>query len=311
MQSKNTNLSQKPAKKLKSVEIKTMQRHSSCDISGMLFYTYYLIKYQSEKDKDTLYSNIYLDFISKCLLCGCNKAQSGKEISCYIIQKACLADFFYRIKDDYSKKNADEKDTEKRWYKDINAVVEQMMIDTLSALAGGLKKCKYKNEQVLIYDETENKTIPFLDDVKDQENARKFLTPLFNLNDEERKKQRNQSDAVSALYNKLKTDYAKQNKIPLIYYTLRKNDHPAVLNKKYFIFCKESDRSEEGCVTRSIAKKIQDALLNKKTSVNKTKKDDEKDDIEYFEDFFKFAGLKIRYVKEKPDTWNKFKNKNR
>lgn len=265
------------------VEIKMMQRHKDCDISSMLFYTYYLAKFENENVKNVFNLKIDRDFIEKCFFCGCDSERSGKRISNYIIQKASFADFYRRIKEGFSGQNVTKN------------YIEQVMMYAFFALREGLSKYKLKHEEVLIYDEKLDKFEPLklYDNPVEEKVVKMFLDPFFNLSDHDLALLIKQCDAISVMYQALKKWFIKKEEELLIYCTLYDNNVPVVpVDKKIkFKFCRKVDHSKDGCVTKSTAQQIQKNRTKKKLFDNK------------FDEFYQFVGLPIRKVADQPDKW--------
>jgi len=269
----------------KLIEVKLMQRNNDCDVSGLLFYTYWMAKLEFKNMFKTKFDGV---FIKKCIFCGCDKIKSGKKISNYVIQKTSFINFYNRIKDELS----GQKGVTKNY-------IEQIMVDALLALRIGLHKNKYKYEQILIFNE-ENISFNILKTNKDHSKekvvVKKILSPFFKLTDQEISNKLKECDNLPLIYNAVSTQFKKNvNDILLIYYTIFDNNDKIIpVNiKKNFKCCMKLYREKAGCVTSLVANKMQEERLNKNIIDNK------------YDEFYEFASVAIRKVKEKKIFWKR------
>ena len=223
-----------------TVEVKLLQRHSSCDINAMLLYVYYLLKHNDDLVLD---ENFDKNFISKCFYCGCVNEQSGIDISYFVIPKISFAIFIYYIRQ-YFKDDPDSKNLK---------YMERVFEFIFNSLLHGLDQNKAgKKEKVIIYDEKETKFVKPQRYLYDNENLKEFIRPFLKLNDSKISKLHKKPDDLLLLYNTVKQKTSIGNL--KIFYTLYDNILPDIPKniKEEFSFCTIKYRKAyELCATKN------------------------------------------------------------
>jgi hypothetical protein len=241
-------------------EAKLMQRYNHYDINAMMFYMYYLGKFNDElpfyKRKDGMYlfdltSNSISfgrKFIGNCIFCGyCGESQAGKGIKNYIIQNSSLAAFYKKIKmrhPDYG-------------HNYIIHMVNNVFIE--------LKKNLHPGEEILWFDD-KNKKIRCLSKLSVRE---KELGMLFPSSNEEISRLAGQSENLDQVCQALRKWLIKtrgdiKGNIK-IFYTLHNNDIKSVpaISGVNFECCGKARRFKDGCVTKSFAKQLKSQTKEK------------------------------------------------
>jgi hypothetical protein len=205
------------------IEVKTMQRHSECDINAMLLYAFYMFKMNENL---VLGDQFEKDFISKCIYCGCVKEQSGTAISYFIISKISFAIFIHYIRKYYK----DDPDNDNEHY------MEQIFVDILNALKNGLRTDNGKGDKVIIYDEKVAKFVKPQRYLNNDDSLRNFIRPLLKISERKISKLHKQKDNLISLYNTIKGKISAEIKV---FYTLYDNSKPVIPEdiKDKFSFC--------------------------------------------------------------------------
>ena len=252
-------------------ETKLRQRCHNVDITGMLLFTLFLMTQGHNSGIDR---ELTRRFIRNCFLCGCNKDHAGKNVSAYVFRIASFVDLYLRIKKEYPKK----KDFE----------IEHMVVMVFKSMFSNLKECLNEEEKVLIYGDHEKNDIvvplKFDSDDPTKKCCNIFKSKSFRTEKKYRtSKNIIQQDNLSLLYRNLNAYFI--NDQILIYYGVYDNTAPPIHDKSIstkYRFCMRSNRSKDGCATKSFAKDLRNELSEK--SIEDTQ----------FGEFFVYATLPAR-----------------